>query len=258
MIFTDFLTKYNGQQNVGNTTENKGECVGLVCVWIEELGLPHVWGHAMDLFTNADENFFEKILNTPDAIPKAGDIIVWKKAFNGTFGHTGIATGTGDLNTFECFEQNDPLGSNCHLKSYNYNNVTGWLRPKVAQNQQALIEELRADRDKNWQLYQQQLQHSIDQETVIEQKQKTIDAITKENLTLKDQYKAATDQHTSDLGAIQGLTADNKALNDTITMLHTENAKITVDLHACQIQQMNLSYATTKQLIKELFKRFHL
>ena len=131
MNFSEFLNKYNGQQNVGNTTENKGQCVGLVAVWIDALSLPHVWGNAADLFANADEKFFDKILNTPEAIPQAGDIIVWSAKFNGTVGHTGIATGTADMNTLECFEQNDPLKSNCHLKVYKYSYVTGWLRPKT-------------------------------------------------------------------------------------------------------------------------------
>ena len=132
LSFQEFLNKYNGQQNVGNTTENTGQCVGLVAVWVDALSLPHIWGNACDLFVNANEKFFTKILNTPDAIPQAGDIIVWSAKFNGTVGHTGIATGTADINTFECFEQNDPLKSNCHLKTYNYNFVTGWLRPKVS------------------------------------------------------------------------------------------------------------------------------
>ena len=135
MTFKDFLSQYNGQSNVGNTTINKGQCVGLVAVWIDALGLPHVWGNACDLFANADEQFFDKILNTPDAIPQAGDIIVWSAKFNGTVGHTGIATGTGDTKSFEAFVQNDPLGSNCHIKAYNNNYfaVTGWLRPKSTQ-----------------------------------------------------------------------------------------------------------------------------
>jgi hypothetical protein len=130
MTYSDFFTQYNGKTNVGNTSENKGQCVGLVAVWIDALGLSHVWGDACDLFVNADETFFDKILNTPDAIPQQGDIMVWSKKFNGTAGHTGIATGTASLDTFECFQQNDPTGSNCHIKSYTYDYVTGWLRPK--------------------------------------------------------------------------------------------------------------------------------
>ena len=132
LSFQDFLKKYNGQSNVGNTPENKGECVGLVSVWIENLGLPHIWGHAKDLYKNADPKSFEKIPNTPTAVPQKGDIIVWSEKYNGTFGHTGIVTGTGNVNNFEAFEQNDPLGSNCHLKMYSYFAVVGWLRPKVS------------------------------------------------------------------------------------------------------------------------------
>ncbi len=162
MTFQEFLNQYNGQPSVGNTTENKGQCVGLVAVWVDILGLPHIWGNACDLFANADEKFFEKILNTPDAIPQAGDIVIWSSKFNGTVGHTGLATGTGNTNTFECFEQNDPLGSGCHLKTYNYNGVIGWLRPLNIQNQQTVIDELRTARDNNWQLYQTELQKNND------------------------------------------------------------------------------------------------
>jgi hypothetical protein len=129
------------------------------------------------------------------------------------------------------------------------------LRPKVAQNQQTLIDELRAVRDKYWNLYQQQLQRTIDLESTVEGKQKTIDILTKENLTLKDTNKILTDQHTADLGTIQGLTEDKKTLDDTITGLHEDLAKITTDLHACQIQQKNLSYATNKQLLAEVLRR---
>lgn len=153
MTFSQFLNEYNGKRNVGNTTQNKGECVGLVAVWVDVLGLSHIWGHAMDLFANADEKFFTKILNTIDALPEAGDIVVFSKKYNGTFGHTGIATKTGEQTTFECFQQNDPLGSNCHLKTYKYDNVIGWLRPTQLDNQQALIDQLRTDRDKNYNMF---------------------------------------------------------------------------------------------------------
>jgi len=133
MTFNDFINKYNGKGKVGNTKENTGECVGLVMVWVKELGLPHIWGHAKDLLINADPKSYERIDNTPTAIPQAGDIIVWKKEFNSTYGHTAIATGTGNINTFEVFEQNNPLGTSCRLHTYkNYAYVDGWLRPRVA------------------------------------------------------------------------------------------------------------------------------
>mgnify|MGYP001562056482 CR=1 FL=1 len=133
MNFKNFLEKYNGAKNVGNTTQNMGQCVGLVAKWVDNLNAPHIWGDAYQLFVNADENYFEKIFNTPDAIPQEGDIIVWPLKFNGTAGHTGIAMSGCTIDVLKCFEQNDPLGSACHEKDYSgnaYLMVTGWLRPK--------------------------------------------------------------------------------------------------------------------------------
>lgn len=129
-MFDTFLNQYNGQRGVGNTPENKGECVGLVMVWIKYINSPHIWGHAKDILTNADRTAYEVILNTPSAVPQKGDVVVWSSRFNGTYGHTAIATGSGNINIFEVFEQNNPVGNGCRLHSYNYNYVTGWLRPK--------------------------------------------------------------------------------------------------------------------------------
>lgn len=130
----EFIQKNDGKK-VGNTPENLGECVGCVSVWMDNLGIPHEWGNANDLLKNADLNYFDVISNTPDAIPQQGDVVVWNGNYNGSVGHTGIATGQNtDINKFECFEQNDPLGSPCHLREYTtYAYIDGWLRPKVVQ-----------------------------------------------------------------------------------------------------------------------------
>ena len=55
-----------GRNDVGDTSANKGQCVGLVETWIDVFGYPHIWGNAVDLLSNADPNFYEIILNTPD------------------------------------------------------------------------------------------------------------------------------------------------------------------------------------------------
>lgn len=131
--FPAFLAKYTGATGVGNTPQNKGECVGLVMVWAQALGLPHVWGHAKDLLVNADRAAYDVIPNTPSAVPQAGDIIVWRQGFNGTYGHTAISTGKATTATFEVFEQNNPLGAGCRVATYrNYAYVDGWLRAKTA------------------------------------------------------------------------------------------------------------------------------
>lgn len=136
--FKDFLTKYNGTFVEKVDLTNLNQCVDLIIAWVEFLGLPtntfaglmyayEMWSPS----TAAAAQKFDYILNTPDAVPQWGDIVIWDKAYNGTAGHVGIATGNfSDTNKFQCFEQNDPTGSNSHLKDYNYNHVIGWLRYK--------------------------------------------------------------------------------------------------------------------------------
>ena len=115
--FLDFDGKYGAQ------------CVDLVQYWSQAIGGPLFTGlHAKDMYKQSP-NFYTWIANTAAAVPQKGDIVVWSGAYNGGDGHIGIATGTGDTKTFEVFEQNDPLGSNSHLKTYTYANVLGWGRP---------------------------------------------------------------------------------------------------------------------------------
>lgn len=128
----DFINKWINKGGVGNTPENKGQCVGLVCVWVDELGLDHIWGNAKDLWKNYNPNQFDFVLNTADAYPIAGDIIVWNENMGGGFGHTAIATGKNNGDAFEVLEQNNPTGAGVRLHTYrNYANVIGWLKLKL-------------------------------------------------------------------------------------------------------------------------------
>ena len=118
----DFINKWINKGGVGNTPENKGQCVGLVCVWVDELGFDHIWGNAKDLWKNYNPNQFDFVLNTADAYPLAGDIVVWNEKMGGGYGHTAIATGVHQTegkatDWFEAFSQNDPVGSPCILKN---------------------------------------------------------------------------------------------------------------------------------------------
>lgn len=129
MSLKDFIKKYTGVR-CGNTDANFGECVGLVMLWIRELGLSHVWGHAKDIFANAKESEFEKIKNSPDLYPEEGDIIVWDY---GTHGHAAIVVSSDKKDDlFTVFEQNNPVGSPPKITRYtNWGNVIGWLHPLV-------------------------------------------------------------------------------------------------------------------------------
>jgi len=138
--YQDFFNKYNGKGKIGNTVENKGQCVGLVSIWSDTFNIPHTWGNACDLYANADSNYYDKIPNTPTGIPIVGDIIIWSSEYNDGPGHTGIATGKGNIDTFDCFQQNDPTGSVSHNKTYNYNFVTGWLRIRSIKKEEVTLE----------------------------------------------------------------------------------------------------------------------
>jgi hypothetical protein len=91
--------------------------------------------YAKDIYAKGQAEYYDKIPNSPTAVPQFGDIIVWNGNVAAGVGHVAIAKGVGDTNRFDSFDQNWPSGSPCHFQNHDYKNVTGWLRPK---NQQAI------------------------------------------------------------------------------------------------------------------------
>jgi hypothetical protein len=98
---------------------------------------PGAWGDAHAYYDNFSsiptlkENF-TRIANTPDFVPKKGDIAVWKSSLSsGGWGHIAICTGEGDTTHFYSYDQNwtgkhDP----CTKIKHNYTAFAGVLRPK--------------------------------------------------------------------------------------------------------------------------------
>jgi hypothetical protein len=82
---------------------------------------------------------YTKILNTPEAIPEKGDIIIWGVEA-GPYGHIAIFD-NGDQNSFTSFDQNWPVGSICHLQKHNYKGVIGWLKRDSAEIAQPMPQE---------------------------------------------------------------------------------------------------------------------
>ena len=133
----DFIAKWNGQR-VDFDGVYPNQCMDLMhqyvfeCLGITDrraLGAPS----AKDVFLNypngvADDEYFIRIPNTPDAIPQEGDIIFWGTKI-GQYGHVAIFI-RGDANNFESFDANWPLESLPHVQEHNYNGVLGWLRRK--------------------------------------------------------------------------------------------------------------------------------
>jgi len=137
--FTDFVAKWNNKycEVVGPTSPN--QCFDLVVAWADALGIPRVNGRSVFPFTYAYQiysnfgtlqaQYFTKIFNDPNAVPKEGDILVWSYYYNNTAGHTAIYH-SGDVLRIRAFSQNDPTGKPCILRDYSYKHILGWLRPK--------------------------------------------------------------------------------------------------------------------------------
>lgn len=80
-------------------------------------------------FANIKGNeLFDKIDNTPDGVPQAGDIMFWNTSV-GSAGHVAVFI-SGNANSFKSFDQNWPVGSKCHVQDHTYKGVAGWLRKK--------------------------------------------------------------------------------------------------------------------------------
>ena len=115
------------------------QCVDLAKCYLKEVfGIsPGAWGDAhcwYDNFNNipALKENFKRIPNTPDLVPKEGDIGVWDSGLStGGWGHIAICTGEGDTNLFYSYDQNwngrhDP----CTKLRHTYGHFAGVLRPK--------------------------------------------------------------------------------------------------------------------------------
>jgi len=127
-MFQQFLQQFNGKY-VDFDGVYGAQCFDLVNKWSTFLGYrPFTGLYAYGIFDQPQGNYTQ-IRNSPTAVPQAGDIIVWNSKYGGGFGHTAIASGVGDTNSFESFDQNFPTGSGSHLVRHSYDGVIGWLRP---------------------------------------------------------------------------------------------------------------------------------
>ena len=144
MTTDEFFTKYN-YKPIDFDGAYGYQCVDLYRQYVKEvLGFPQappVTG-AAGLWSNYDPKYYERISNTPTAIPKKGDILIWNTSAGGGYGHVAIAN-TANLFSLVSFDQNWPVGSYCHMQGHNYfGGLVGWLRPKIVSytDRQALMD----------------------------------------------------------------------------------------------------------------------
>lgn len=140
-VFNQLVFKYNGQYCSVLHPPTSKECFDLAVAFTDMLGVPNYpnnpspfpYNNAYQIYTdygNFQQKYFDRIENTPDYIPQVGDIVVFSGNYNGGPGHVVIASGTGNTQSFKAFSQNDPTGSRCIIRFYNYDYVLGCLRFK--------------------------------------------------------------------------------------------------------------------------------
>ncbi len=143
----DFITLLNGvAARIVADGISTPQCFDVAQLWARVIGSSPFTGATADLIYNQPGDLYEQVPNSPTNSPVKGDLVIWN------WPHVALATGNNtDSNQFEVIEQNDPTGSECHIKTYNYSGVIGWLHPKqLPQNMQALLDQCRVDRDNHW------------------------------------------------------------------------------------------------------------
>lgn len=134
--FNAFFSKWNGKPCEVNDPSNLNQCMDLAYAWLDSIGVTrdairHLY--AYEVYTKPNDltvKYFELVPNTALAIPKIGDLVVFK---GGVAGHISISNGVGDTNTFQTFDQNFGTTVNkAGLITHVYDNVLGFLRFRVA------------------------------------------------------------------------------------------------------------------------------
>lgn len=140
MTAQDFLNTYNGQSLLyaPSTTREylRGQCVQATCFFVVGNGKPIIWADAYKWWSSGQyPESYDRIPNSPSAVPQPGDIIIWSPFLSGSGGAGHIAVclqplpGTG---TFISVDQNWGGNKTVHKVTHNYNYVVGWLRIKGA------------------------------------------------------------------------------------------------------------------------------
>ena len=134
MTLNEFVQRYNGK-GIDADGSYGFQCMDLYRQFVKEvLGFPQsppVTG-AYQVWDTYLGQYFDRIDNTPSGIPQKGDILIWGQSV-GKYGHIAVYL-EGNTSSFKSFDQNWPVGTNCHIQSHNYNGLLGWLTPRSNMN----------------------------------------------------------------------------------------------------------------------------
>lgn len=142
MTYTEFKNKWLGK-GIDFDGSFGFQCVDVYRMYCKEvLQIPQSPGVAVakNIWDTYLKEYFDKIINTKEAVPKQGDVIIWGME---PYGHIAICDSANGIN-FISFEQNwtELNGSGkTELRTHNYKNVLGWLKPKTTQQGENMTEE---------------------------------------------------------------------------------------------------------------------
>ena len=227
--FDQWLATVDGKPIEVEDSSNVDQCMDEAFSWLDFLKIPretirHLRAYeAWTLATDVTRQYFDLIVNTPDAIPHVGDLPVFSDVV-GPSGHICVAKGVGDTSTFKSEDQNwdtvhfnkgkDPntgeLIPYCREVTHNYSGVYGFLRPK------AVTDPLKACL----------AQH----DTLVglcNAKDATIKQLTDTNSTLQKANDSLSQDKTALEGQVSDLTNANTSLKQNVSAVQKQNA----DLH---------------------------
>jgi len=255
MTFKQFRDKYDGKFiDFDNYFGN--QCVDLYRQYVKEvLGFkqsPLVKG-AKDIWTTYLKDKFQRISNTPDGLPKEGDIIIWRTE---PYGHVGIFV-EGTTGSFRSFDQNYPKGTPCHIQGHRYTNVLGWLHPisKDEVPDETLLLQERALKA---------LQKAVDKKLYgnIESAARAVVDLVKDAAEYKSHIKSMEEQELRSTHKMLNLSNSIKELEKEATLLKADigkkDLKITELEKIISTQQTDTPTAndlSDKQLLKLLIQR---
>lgn len=221
-VVDKFYARTNGQR-INSCGGILGQCVAGVQSYTNvELGISGcpafpVSG-AKDMFgTRLDA--FDWVRNTPSGVPPRGSIMVWNGNVGGGWGHTGVVV-SANVNTFDCYQQNDPYNSGMHVKTYNYGNVIGWGIPKGGQLNPQGGQVM--NREAGYELYRTGLHREAENAGVADQWNGLSPAEALKRLRAGDEWKFTND-FTKNFPALK---AENVKLQTDVQGLQTENVRL--------------------------------
>lgn len=153
MNLTDFKIKYLGKTLCYPDGQYCGECLSLAKQYIKEVfgfnpppsGSNSAYGYWSN-FPNPLGSYFKKVVNTLEAVPSKGDIVIWNTNTGNGYGHIAIVL-EATQGSFKSLDQNWG-GKETHEQGHYYTNVAGWLTPTMQENNE--LQACMADRLKFW------------------------------------------------------------------------------------------------------------